>query len=363
MSHCLILQQYNDFYIGADSAGSIKINDSFYRTSNNMQKIFKLGTDIYFCSGIDKYVNICNEWINERFTDKINVIYLRNFLKNTFIARNQHSKELVCFDIEILLCRVEDGISKVYHFAQYNNFDIVIYEGRENQINIICGGCKTSDGFNIAKASITCGNVKQIYDTVFQHLSDERIGGNLSVYHGDTLYCMSQIDDYQINTHLVLAEAVVSGYVNGSVIEGGSLDIGVSGGHFKVDENGKVTITGPEDEPLYADTATVNEIAQAKQYTTQLVYSNSTIFSKSTDSCTITCKVLSWNDDITEQVKNAGATFSWVRSSNDSVADAEWSNLNANQTSNEITITSLDVNKNAQFYCIVDFDDDKLILE
>jgi hypothetical protein len=130
-----------------------------------------------------------------------------------------------------------------------------------------------------------------------------------------------------------------------------------------VNENGEVTITGPDDEPLYADTATVNAISQAKQYTTQLVYTNSTIFATPNDSCTITCKVLSWNDDITAQVKSAGAKFSWVRSSNDSASDTEWNNAHTNQTLNEITITSVDVNKNAQFYCIVDFDDDKLTLE
>lgn len=161
----------------------------------------------------------------------------------------------------------------------------------------------------------------------------------------------------------LLADAVVSGIIKGSTIDGGSLHIGGKGGSFNVNENGEVTITGPDDKPLYADTATVDAISQAKQYTTQLVYSNSTIFATPNDSCTITCKVFSWNDDITAQAKSAGAKFSWVRSSNDSASDAEWNNAHTNQTSNEITITSIDVNKNAQFYCIVDFDDEKLILE
>ena len=161
----------------------------------------------------------------------------------------------------------------------------------------------------------------------------------------------------------LLADAVVSGIIKGSAIEGGSLDINGAWGHFKVTEDGQVIITGPDNKPLYADTATVDEISQSKQYTTQLVYSNSTIFATPSDSCTITCKVFSWNDDITAQVKSAGAKFSWVRSSNDSASDTEWNNAHTNQTSNEITITSIDVNKNAQFYCIVDFDDDKLTLE
>ena len=84
MSLCLILQQYNNFYIGADSAGSIKINDSFYRTSNNMQKIFRLGSDIYFCSGVSNNVNLCNKWICENNYYSINIEKLKGFLKCTF---------------------------------------------------------------------------------------------------------------------------------------------------------------------------------------------------------------------------------------------------------------------------------------
>jgi HKD family nuclease len=49
-----------------------------------------------------------------------------------------------------------------------------------------------------------------------------------------------------------------------------------------------------------------------------------------------------------------------MRSSNDSLSDTEWNNNHANSTSNEITVTNVDVAKNAQFYCIVNFDDEKI---
>jgi hypothetical protein len=84
----------------------------------------------------------------------------------------------------------------------------------------------------------------------------------------------------------------------------------------------------------------------------------STIFSALNSSCIITCRVFNWEKDITSQIKAIGGTFSWVRSSN--VDDTEWNNTHANSALNEITITNDDIAKNAQFYCIVNFDDAKI---
>lgn len=363
MSHCLILQQYDDFYIGADSAGSIKINDSFYRTSNNMQKIFTLGTDIYFCSGIDRYVDACNKYINEHFINTIDVVYLRNFLKNTFVARNLNSKELVCFDVEILLCRIEDGISKVYHFAQYNNFDIVVYEGRKDQINIVCGGCKTQDGFNTTKNTIACGNVKLIYTTVFRNLLDERIGGYLSVYHKNDLFYQIQLDEVQIDTHLVLSDAVVSGFISGSVIEGGSLRIGGQEGDkgtFIVNNDGSVQILGPEGNAKYA----AKELEDAYRFQILLEYDGSTVFLNRNDDCIITCKVYDNTVDITDEVlAQSGSSFVWSKS-----LDSTWEPTYVTDTGgeaipNKILITHEDVERNASFACAVTFDETKFTTE
>ena len=66
----------------------------------------------------------------------------------------------------------------------------------------------------------------------------------------------------------------------------------------------------------------------------------------------------SWEDDITEKVKTAGGTFSWIRSSNSD--DSIWNNSHLEQTSNTIIITNEDIVKNAQFSCEVQFDDEKI---
>ena len=157
----------------------------------------------------------------------------------------------------------------------------------------------------------------------------------------------------------LLADAVVSGYVKGSVIEGGSLKIGGTGGTFIVNEDGSVQILGPDAEtPIYATKDSVDLVNNARQYYTELAYSGSTIFTEPGQSCKITCKVFSWDSDITDKVKAAGGTFSWIRSSNSD--DSIWNASHSAQTSNEITIANEDIVKNAQFSCEVQFDDEKI---
>lgn len=356
MSHCLILQQYNDFYIGADSAGSIKINDSFYRTSNDMQKIFKFGSDIYFCSGVSNNVDICNDWIIKNNKDYINIGQLKNFLIHKF---NKSTSE-DCFDIEFLICRIENGVSKIYHLSQYDNFDINIYDGRKNKINLLCGGCKTSEGFLLVKNLIKCGNVQRIYTDVFKELSDDRIGGTLYLYHNQDLIYKDNIDNYEIKTHLVLADALVGGYIEGSEIHGGTLEIGGKGGKFIVGEDGSwQLLRTPDGGDSYYDA--IAQIENSRQYHIQLLCDGSTILTNKNQSTTITCKVYKWDEDITSTLP-IGTKFKWIRSSN--VDDTTWNNTHIVTKSstnasicNQITITNSDVTKNAQFSCQVEFEE------
>lgn len=157
----------------------------------------------------------------------------------------------------------------------------------------------------------------------------------------------------------VLAEDITADTIEGKFISGGSIEIGTGDTKFVVNEDGTVEIkSGGSDK--YASKSVVDEISQARQYNTQLLYTGSTVFSTSNSSCTVTCNVFSWDDDITEQIKNIGGTFSWIRSSNDSASDAEWNKNHANNASNEIIIKKDDIAKNAQIYCIVNFDDEKI---
>lgn len=158
----------------------------------------------------------------------------------------------------------------------------------------------------------------------------------------------------------LLADAVVSGFIRGSTIEGGSLKIGGQtgdNGTFIVNEDGSVQILGPNSENLYASAT----LSKALKYQTELVYENSTIFSKPNSECVITCKVYQQNEDtgeyeeITSQLEDK-ATFSWVRN------PSPWTPQAAKPypAFNQIRIVNADIEKNAQFSCQVQFDTDNI---
>ena len=156
----------------------------------------------------------------------------------------------------------------------------------------------------------------------------------------------------------LLSDAVVSGYIQGSEILGGRLEIGGEGGRFVVHENGSVEILGPDAKtPIYATKDTVDLINTATQYHTSLVYTGTTIFTESGQTCTITCKVFDYNEDITDKLPS-GTVFKWTRASN--ASDTEWNETHIYTDMNTITITNDDIEKNAQFYCECTFDETKI---
>ena len=157
----------------------------------------------------------------------------------------------------------------------------------------------------------------------------------------------------------LLADAVVSGYIKGSTIEGGSLKIGGQAGDkgtFIVNDDGSVQILGPQGEAKYAAKA----IENAYRFQAVLEYSGLTVFSDINHSCTVTCKVYDNNKnaeerDITKQVIDNGGTFTWHRAlSGDS---STWIPTLVDNKPNVILIKHSDVERNAQFNCSVDFDE------
>lgn len=170
----------------------------------------------------------------------------------------------------------------------------------------------------------------------------------------------------------LLADAVVSGYVKGSVIEGGSLRIGgnkAGDGVFIVNEDGSVEIKvlTESDGKLvgidkYASQSAVEIIDSAYRFRLALSYDGSTIFSDTNQTCTITCNVYDYDTLITDKVIAANGTFSWIRSSSEN--DETWNATHIKQgtNANKITLTSTDVVKNSNFTCSVDFDETKITI-
>jgi hypothetical protein len=161
------------------------------------------------------------------------------------------------------------------------------------------------------------------------------------------------------NMYGLLADAVVGGYIQGTQIVGGNLLIGDgSKNYVKISEDGSIEIiSGGKDK--YAKKDEVQNLEGVYRFHTSLTYSNSTVFSDPSDSCEITCSVYDYTTDITKKIiGKSGTKFSWIRSSGE--GDDEWNAAHSNQASNVIIITTKDMVGNAQFSCIVDFDESLL---
>lgn len=169
----------------------------------------------------------------------------------------------------------------------------------------------------------------------------------------------------------LLAQAVIAGIVEGSKIKGGTIQIGeyidsngVTHYAFEVHEDGTVTMGGgghtidgyaKED---YVDSQVqdiqdqVNEINSNKMYRVEITTENSTVISNNTDQATMTCKVYSWDADITNILHDS--LFNWKRSSGDAAQDEIWSAMPEHQGTKSIVINANDVIENSSFTCEVD---------
>ncbi len=161
----------------------------------------------------------------------------------------------------------------------------------------------------------------------------------------------------------VLSDAVVSGFISGSVIEGGSLRIGGQEGDkgtFIVNSDGSVQILGPEGNAKYA----TKELEDAYRFQILLEYDGLTVFLNRSDNCTITCKVYDNTVDITDKVlAQTGSEFKWSKSLDSTWTPTYVKDAGGNAIANKIIITHEDVERNAQFACAVTFDETKFTTE
>lgn len=197
----------------------------------------------------------------------------------------------------------------------------------------------------------------------------------------------------------VLAKAVIAGYIQGSRIEagdmvGGTIRIGeLPNGQwtFEVDDKGNVIMCGgavkftldvnslkDAVDDLTSKIEGVHEIVQGqiddingtKMYRVEISTSDSQIFKDLEQKATLTCKIYSWDRDITDIKltddgypdnalylnKTYASYVKWKRTSNNSDADAIWNSDQAH-TGKTIEIGPEDVVHNASFYCEVEIPD------
>lgn len=146
----------------------------------------------------------------------------------------------------------------------------------------------------------------------------------------------------------VLTDALIGGFVQGTEIEGGSIKIGDRG-----DGTYALVVTSDGTVEINAWGGKLNDIVaqvESPQYDVMLESTTTPILTPTSTSTILKCHIYLNGTEITP---TDGTTFSWIRSSNDTAGDEVWNAANANKTTNTITITTSDINNNAQFSCEV----------
>lgn len=216
-------------------------------------------------------------------------------------------------------------------------------------------GKTSGQAIEIGQSGIKCRKLKE--GTTDQYEDEQMIiSNNKLVYSPDgwqtSASCFGKFTVNGEERAGVLADSLIGGYVSGANIVGGTIAIGdPNGTQFIVNSNGEMSMI--HNGTKVADSSTIADIANGGFYV-DIVYDTSTVFTTSTSSCELTAKVYSGDTEITEEIMNSGAKFSWKRVSN--VDDAAWNTAHENQTSNKLTITNKDLEGNATITCDVNFD-------
>lgn len=252
---------------------------------------------------------------------------------------------------------------------QANNIDLRLQEGLLNSIEAL---------------KATGGNQHVFLDKYGLHLeavnpdtgeiSDKRIWlvNNQIVFTDDGFKTSkSVIGEFTVGDETfygLLAQAVLSGYIEGSKIVGGTIKIGLQddGSYaFEVHEDGSVTMGGGNSISGYAKEEDVNNLGEqlveikeqvsnindSKMYRVEVQCSGPTIMNYKNQTATLYCKVYSWDADITDTLD--ASLFNWVRVSNDNNQDTLWNNHFSHRGRKTLTITTEDITNNANFYCEV----------
>lgn len=131
------------------------------------------------------------------------------------------------------------------------------------------------------------------------------------------------------------------------------------------DENGNISITNIKDGTggnfgveyvnfKNSTQSTLQDIESQKMYRVVVESDNGNIFKNGDVNCTLSCRVYSWDDEITNDIN--AANFTWTRKSKNSTDDAQW-NANHSGGTKTITITPSDVYGRSVFYCTVTLPD------
>lgn len=250
---------------------------------------------------------------------------------------------------------------------QANSIDLRLQEGLLNSIEAL----KAIDGTQHAYMD-KYGFHLEVVNPDTGEIGDKRVWlvNNQIVFTDDGFKTSkSVLGEYTVDGatyYGLLAQAVIAGLIEGSKIKGGTIQIGLQddGSYaFEVHEDGSVTMNGGSSIAGYPTEDYVNnkiqdiqgqigDINAAKMYRVEIITEDPTIISTTSDHATITCKVYSWDTDVTDTLN--ASLFNWKRTSTNSEQDAIWNAMPEHQGVKFITIDADDVIENSSFTCEVD---------
>lgn len=245
MSSCLIIQEKNRLFIGADSAISVKYNDKYLRYNNDGEKLYKIKNEILFISGNMELAEIALFY----YKNVNNIFDFSDKLKE--ICENYKSNNI--FNLEIMIAGTKNDSTYVYQISEYNKFYPKLYTVDNNCINVLCGGLSTEKLNNIVIDKIKAKNeLHKIFLDSYKEISNENIGGKLTVYEvnvntGINVFFKSNIDNYinnvfntdKKNMHLLVADTIV-----GRLLLSEKLIVSNPSGTYTIDENGMIAKNG-----------------------------------------------------------------------------------------------------------------------
>lgn len=181
----------------------------------------------------------------------------------------------------------------------------------------------------------------------------------------------------------LLSDAVIAGYIEGSKIKGGVIQIGDIDGNpaFEVDQYGNVSMLGGQVQfnvtngknsiadlessfqdqidktggELVEIQGQIDTINNSKMYRIEIRCEGPQILRVKNQTAKLSCHVYSWDADITNSLD--ASFFSWKRHSDNPDHDEIWNNMSIHKGCKTLTISTEDIIENANFSCEVNLPD------
>lgn len=240
MSSCLILQQEDRAFIGADSIICNIIDEKPVRTEYEDNKLFVIGKDIMFCAGNMSIIHELVDWCNFKYTDtNIDIDELSGKL------RNEHPGLKSKFsDVDVVISTFRDGKSVVFGLSQYKDYKPIIYKGDPRGVMIVTGGIRTKEVYEYATNAISNKMaVVDIYKSIHSGSPYIEIGGQPTLIEHRSNSISYLLKPGKLNygsKEPLISNYIAADVVYGNLFFGEKLTIQNKQNTFTIDEKGLI---------------------------------------------------------------------------------------------------------------------------